>query len=137
MKNMTRITTMLVIALLFFASGGLSAQKAAETQGGISDAVPASISSNFIIRLPEGELSGSYSLDIRNLNFPTAQALDQFCNMFSLDFQTLSGDFANKKITLSLDTEVLARRGFAKKRVDEHFAAIARRMNYYFQTYLK
>lgn len=136
MKNEIRITTLLVVfSCLLFSS--VSIAQEAEKKA-ISEVVSASISDDFVISLPDeqGNFSVNYLLNVEKLKFKSEEKLNQFCEMFSIDFHKLKGDFNNQSITLELDRQSIERRGFSKVQVNQHFASISKRMEYYFQKFI-
>lgn len=137
MKTRTRIATLLVVVIYLFFSSDTGAQNAVMATENAPEATPvaASISDDFLIQLPEkdNKLSAVYLLDVKHLKFKSEEKLMQFCKTFTLDFQTLSGDFKLQQIVLELDHKSIESRGFSKTQVQEHFERIAKRMAFYFQ----
>lgn len=136
MKINALITTSLVILTTLLSSLQLSAQDAADGRPQ-PVMVRATISDDFVIQLPDDQelLSGEYLLDIKNIPFKSKEALDQFCSVFSIDYQRLIGDFDRKEISLEFDLSSIGKRNLNIKQVGEHLKSLAGRMNYYFQNY--
>jgi hypothetical protein len=136
MKNKIKVTALLVVFSCLLFSTATIAQKSEKTA--IPEVVSASISEDFVISLPneQGAFSANYLLSVKNLQFKSEENLNKFCEMFSFDFHKLKGDFNNQKIMLELDRQSIERRGFSKVQVNQHFASISKRMEYYFQKFI-
>jgi len=133
MKNKIKVTVLLVVCSCLLFSSAATAQKSGKTA--VPEVVSASISDDFVISLPDeqGKFSANYLLNVENLKFKSEDKLNQFCERFSTDFHKFKGDFNNQSITLELDRQSIERRGFSKVQVNQHFASISKRMEYYFQ----
>lgn len=83
---------------LLFALVGFSVAQAAS-----KDPVVATINNQMVITLPaDQKLADEYVIDITELNFTSAQALDQFCTTFADLNLGLRGDFETKKMYVSV-----------------------------------
>ena len=131
MKTLTRITTLLVIAIFLFSTGGLTGQADTSPEKAVRTAT---ISKDFIIQLPENQedLADVYVIDIHALSFPSKEKLERFCQSFSFDFQTITGDFTKQQMKLELDLSVLRAKGITKQQVANYLKLGARRMALFF-----
>lgn len=118
--------TMLVVTLLLSCSS-LLAQNT-----NINDLI--SIDGNFVISLNQTEdtaIAQHYELDISSLDFKSATDLAQFCETFSLDLHTLTGNFNNQTILVQFDQEKINKRELTIDDVNQYFNRMSNRMTYF------
>ena len=81
------------------------------------------------------EIQSTYTVDISSLQFKSSAHLDDLCEAFSFDFHQLKGDFASKKIVVTLKKQSLIDRKFTVALVNEHFSSMSGRMKYVYNQF--
>ncbi|EDP96582.1 hypothetical protein U8527_21665 [Kordia algicida OT-1] len=115
-----------MFCLLLLTSSMLTAQNSSDKKG-------MSIDKQLVFVLNDtniNEIQSTYTVDITDLGFKSSEDLNDFCTIFSFDFHQLKGDFASKKIIMTLDKKSLIDRKFTLLQVNEHFSSISKRMRY-------
>lgn len=94
--------------------------------------VTATISENLVINLPTEteELNALYVIDIEKLQFKSEENLNYFCELFSLGFYQLKGDFQKHRITVEIDKQAVEKSGMSITKANTHFEGLAKRMQY-------
>ena len=90
-----------------------------------------SIDDNFVISLNQNsntEVASQYQLDVSSLNFQSANELEQFCQNSAGKLHQFEGDFANKTITIALNTSEVNRRGIKAAGFNKYFLAMSRKI---------
>lgn len=96
----------------------------------------ATISEKMVITLPTSiALAETYVIDVTAINFKNEAVLSSFCQSFTENHMTLSGDFAAKQITLTLhSTKAIADEKWDIVKWNEYLSSRAPKMLMYVNT---
>jgi len=70
----------------------------------------------------------TYAIDISNLHFESEKSLQTFCSFTSIDFYSLSGDYASKQIIIKFNKASLIERQYTIEKINNSFTVLSGRL---------
>lgn len=73
-------------------------------------------------------LSETYTIDVSGFHFESEKSLQTFCSLTSIDFYSLSGDYASKQIIIKFNKTSLLERQYTIEKINNSFTVLSGRL---------
>lgn len=73
-------------------------------------------------------LSETYTIDVSGFHFESEKSLQTFCYFTSIDFYSLSGDYASKQIIIKFNKDSLLERQYTIEKINNSFTVLSGRL---------